>query len=277
MTTQVKERKKGQFLHYYYRGQEYDCARDMEPVEIPPAVPPGEPGGIQVVRKNQANMSENERERFKAAYVALIDSGFMSFHVDHHSNMTHRMHGTMSGPIAFQRFLPWHRVYLDRLGEALRQVDPDVFIPYWDWTDDPAIPDWLGDLTPTVILPNGNSINVTRSPGTSTPSLPTQQSIDSIMQETAFTPFTRKLEGVPFGAHNQVHVWVGGTMFFIPTAPADALFWLHHAEVDRLWAQWQDTHPNQTPSLAGADAILDPWPERFDEVLSIDQLGYRYA
>ncbi|MEM9220028.1 MAG: tyrosinase family protein [Cyanobacteria bacterium P01_F01_bin.150] len=31
-----------------------------------------------------------------------------------------------------------------------------------------------------------------------------------------------------------------GTMDSIPCSPYDPIFWLHHANVDRLWAQWQD-------------------------------------
>ncbi|MEL6453130.1 MAG: tyrosinase family protein [Cyanobacteria bacterium J06623_5] len=31
-----------------------------------------------------------------------------------------------------------------------------------------------------------------------------------------------------------------GTMDSIPCSPYDPIFWLHHSNVDRLWAQWQD-------------------------------------
>jgi tyrosinase len=52
--------------------------------------------------------------------------------------------------------------------------------------------------------------------------------------------------------HNRVHVWVGGafgdpkdeilgTMSGI-TAPNDPVFWLHHANIDRLWVEWQRRH-----------------------------------
>jgi tyrosinase len=42
-------------------------------------------------------------------------------------------------------------------------------------------------------------------------------------------------------------------------SPVDILFWLHHANIDRLWSQWQENHPNLHPSLNGNDAIMDPW------------------
>ena len=42
--------------------------------------------------------------------------------------------------------------------------------------------------------------------------------------------------------HNRVHTWVGGDM--MPgTSPNDPVFFLHHCNVDRLWAQWQAKHP----------------------------------
>jgi hypothetical protein len=44
--------------------------------------------------------------------------------------------------------------------------------------------------------------------------------------------FWQPLEAV----HGGVHVWVGGSMSTIPTAPADPIFWMHHANSDRLWA-----------------------------------------
>jgi Mg-chelatase subunit ChlD len=42
--------------------------------------------------------------------------------------------------------------------------------------------------------------------------------------------------------HNRVHVWVGGDMG-PGTSPNDPVFFLHHCNVDRLWALWQYAHP----------------------------------
>ncbi len=39
--------------------------------------------------------------------------------------------------------------------------------------------------------------------------------------------------------HDRVHVWVGGSMGDVFVSPKDPLFFLHHCNVDRLWAQWQ--------------------------------------
>lgn len=38
-------------------------------------------------------------------------------------------------------FLPWHREFLMQLEGALQNIDASVTIPYWDWTQDAALPD----------------------------------------------------------------------------------------------------------------------------------------
>jgi len=232
-----------------------------------------------ITRKNQASMSDEEKNRFKSAIESLIQSGFYTPHVNVHENMTHRMH-SMAGPIGTQRFLPWHRVYLARLEEALRQIDDRIFIPYWKWVDDRDIPDWLSNFTPTGITQrNGTSITITRAPGTLATNLPTRANMESVIARNDWTSFTSGIEAghdpLTLGAHNLVHVWVGGTMSSIPTAPADPLFWLHHAEIDRQWHIWQQNNSG-TPILSGANAILDPWPEDAANILDINDLRYTY-
>ena len=45
-------------------------------------------------------------------------------------------------------FLPWHRRFLLEFECALREVDPKVTVPYWDWTADntPAASLWADDF-----------------------------------------------------------------------------------------------------------------------------------
>jgi hypothetical protein len=50
--------------------------------------------------------------------------------------------------------------------------------------------------------------------------------------------------------HNKVHLWVGGDM--LPgTSPNDPVFFLHHCNVDRIWALWQDQHGDVYQPAAG--------------------------
>lgn len=54
---------------------------------------------------------------------------------------------------------------------------------------------------------------------------------------------TGRLEQTP---HNDVHVAIGGLMGDPDTAAGDPIFWLHHANIDRLWWLWQQQHGNAT-------------------------------
>jgi tyrosinase len=45
--------------------------------------------------------------------------------------------------------------------------------------------------------------------------------------------------------HNRLHRWVGGCMVYA-TSPNDPVFFLHHCNLDRIWAQWQAQNPTAT-------------------------------
>jgi tyrosinase len=52
---------------------------------------------------------------------------------------------------------------------------------------------------------------------------------------------------------------------------------MHHAEIDRIWAEWQVANTGQNPSLVGAAAIMDPWAENEVDTRDIAALGYGYV
>jgi hypothetical protein len=42
-------------------------------------------------------------------------------------------------------FLPWHRELVNRFEQLIREIDPQLSLHYWDWTQDPhAVPDGNG-------------------------------------------------------------------------------------------------------------------------------------
>ena len=65
--------------------------------------------------------------------------------------------------------------------------------------------------------------------------------------------------------HTRVQVWVGGQR--APgVAPNDPVFWLHHAYIDKLWADWQRRHPGSgyvpaagTPNVIDINDTMKPW------------------
>lgn len=197
-----------------------------------------------------------------------------------HRDMSHRMHGSM-GPVGRQRFLSWHRDYLLKLEKQMQAINPAAFIPYWRWSVNRAIPSWITNFLPTVVVPASGGIptvtvQVARSPHRPS-GLPTRAQIASLDANTglSYTQFTTLLEGY----HNVVHGWVGGVMNDITVSPSDPLFWMHHAEVDRIWSAWQANPANvgKVPVLAGADAVMDPWQETASQLQSINALGYSYT
>ena len=226
------------------------------------------------VRKRASAMTVAEQNRFKNVLTQLINAPgnpnsygkFVSFHTENHM-----MHPFM-GPVGVQRFLPWHRVYLLKLETMMQAIDPLCFIPYWKWTTDRAVPSWLATFKPTVKVV-GPDITVTRSPA-APPPIPTTAQINAVLSvSSSFTNFVLAIDP----PHGAVHVWCHGTMSNVPTASADPLFWLHHAMIDKIWADWQVSHPSLNPSLSGANRIMDPWPETAAQVKSIAALGYSYG
>jgi tyrosinase len=84
-----------------------------------------------------------------------------------------------------------------------------------------------------------------------------------------------------FGLHGNVHVLVGNSqnMGSVPWAASDPIFWLHHANIDRLWASWnkaglQNPHLSQTFSFA--DKSGKQITGNIADFLEISQLGYTY-
>ena len=102
-----------------------------------------------------------------------------------------------------------------------------------------------------------------------------------------------QVAGSPHVLHNVVHLWTGGMWTddagakhagsMIPnTSPADPVFFMHHANVDRLWSEWQSRHPGEgfPASAAGftPQTLMWPWFDRTIESMeSTELLGYSYA
>ncbi|KAI8779249.1 tyrosinase protein tyr-1 [Biomphalaria glabrata] len=171
-------------------------------------------------------------------------------------------------------FLGWHRVYLLVYETALRQVDPNICIPYWDSTRDNELPnpysssiwsnEYMGTPRGPVIagpfagwrLPNG--IQLTRNTGVDGQLL-SVTNVQNILsrrrqEEIVVSP------GVPFLYdlelnHGSVHVYVGGGMNNLNTAAFDPIFFLHHAYIDYIWELFRarirslGVNPNTYPQV----------------------------
>lgn len=238
-----------------------------------------------------------EQSAFKDAIRQLVEEGTYVALVQHHMDMSHNMHGSM-GETGLYRFLAWHRRYavefereLQRVDAILRPGAPEKLgIPYWRWED--PFPAWMNGFLPAKD-PNSGSSPPPRK-NAPPPSKANASDIGIIINqfgiqhtglpgENDYTRFTYGLEGwgrrpngTSLPAHNHGHSWVGGIMNNTSTSPTDPIFWLHHAEVDRLWHIWRQANSTPDPLLTGLDRIMDPWSESYDDLLDIAALGYAY-
>lgn len=196
-------------------------------------------------RKNLTRLTLAEKQAFTNAVRQLRINGQYEKYVTQHQGAMSHGHG---GPA----FFPWHREYLKRFEDELQTIDPSVYLPYWDWTVENLNPTgtasliWADDFMGGPGDPaNGfrvttgpfadwnlerRAFNVFQSPGGG-------GSIATFMASPNYATF----DGLE-GPHGGAHVWVGGFVGNASIAPRDPVFWLIHANVDRLWAEWTNTH-----------------------------------
>ncbi|KUI61173.1 Tyrosinase [Cytospora mali] len=60
------------------------------------------------------------------------------------------------------------------------------------------------------------------------------------------------------GIHGGGHFSIGGTNSDFFASAQDPSFYLHHSMLDRLWAMWQDDHPDLRYSYNGTSTFLNP-------------------
>lgn len=158
-------------------------------------------------------------------------------------------------------FLSWHRMYLHYLERILRSASgsDELTLPYWDYSrpDQRALPQPFR-LPPDVSNPLfvQERAPAANQGGTLPDSavdaegslLPTDFSTSSaggtsfggrrLAQPSHFASFPGTLERQP---HNVIHVLLGGPDGWMSDpdfAAQDPIFWLHHANIDRLWSRW---------------------------------------
>lgn len=177
-------------------------------------------------------------------------------------------------------FLPWHRWYLHYFEEIIRGVlnNKDFYLPYWNYAINAGsslqVPEKFKN-------PKSSLYEVIRGKGFKTPLGSGKQDVpmngagymlykninyrpaltadvyfvsDSGEPDLYFPPspewydygVTGRIETQP---HDNVHVGVGGLMGTVPTAARDPVFFVHHCQVDHLWASWQ-AYPGSTINFA---------------------------
>jgi tyrosinase len=189
-------------------------------------------------------------------------------------------------------FLPWHRKYILDFEQICRDLsgDSDFALPYWNWTSTRHIPApfWEGTLDSNRRIGRREEIpgrfvgrrvidRVLRQNdfelfGSTRPRNPRQTNTDPRWQQA---PGAKALlEATP---HDMVHVRVGGNMGDVPTSPLDPIFWLHHCNIDRLWAEWNGRGHGNTSNALWRNFTLRPFNTLVRDLQNITQLGYTYS
>jgi tyrosinase len=213
-------------------------------------------------------------------------------------------------------FLPWHRAYILTYERFIRELtkNNDFALPYWDWTTNPTMPEvflkpttpdgkknWLfvddrdfgqtwkrtwppGNPMPSNIVGPAVLQNILHSAdyeefGTSRPQ--NQNSLDpSWVLNRSGAQGT--LESLP---HNMVHNNIGGWM---PSAlsPRDPIFFMHHCNLDRLWALWNSLGNANSPDPLWNDMTFtnnfinldgSPYSPKVSDLFVPETLGYTYG
>ena len=197
-----------------------------------------------------------------------------------------------SNPEHYQQwyFLPWHRLMLAQFEGVIREVlhDEEFTLPYWNPVtgnpDDLIVPavfrkpgTSLYNGTRWFWVNGGERIDILYRDWLSLDALNEDFYIDSPTGSHGFNP---KLDTNP---HFLTHLAVGGDMADFATVGGDPLFYLHHANLDRIWESWNQlghTNPTDPKYLNRTFAYGDRSGKRVDLPVSaadrVAQLGYEY-
>ncbi|MDQ6791482.1 MAG: tyrosinase family protein [Candidatus Dormibacteraeota bacterium] len=258
---------------------------------------PQHPAGTVRHRLSVAKLNEQQLDGYRTAitqagqFTPGDNRGYQWFAGQHGIPGNFCQHHTQSEH-GRRFFLPWHRAYLYFFELALQDLVPDVTQPWWDWTYDDQNPIWIPEAYAVDGLPDGTpnplfrqTIDVrprragqpqatVRADGGPDPrAQPTQDDLETLLNESDFFTFSLQLEDI----HDGIHVAVGGTMANIAWAAYDPLFFAHHTMIDRLWSMWQDRHGAAGPTDDMLGEALPPWHMTVQQTLDVDTLGYTYS
>ncbi|KAJ1934147.1 hypothetical protein EC988_008898, partial [Linderina pennispora] len=185
--------------------------------------------------------------------------------------------------------------------QVLQRYNPSVAIPYWNALVDyqqPAASSVLGDdyfgkdgdagsecvtsgiasswsyklSTTTCLMRKFNGGNGTIN------SWYSPEYMTSLLQTTTdYADLRNKIEN---SLHGAVHLAINGAMSTM-YSPVDPVFWIHHSNIDRLYAQWQAVSPGErTFMYTGVDgdkkpvSPTDQMPSYSEPIYSVMRLGF---
>lgn len=195
-------------------------------------------------------------------------------------------------------FLPWHRLFVYYHEQIVRQLSgrADFALPYWNYTspdptkrgvvplafrlpDDPVF-STLYRPNRTTLANSGEPIHKDQPGDAMDISVPmAKANYSTIGSEQGFC------RAIDSGIHGRIHVLTGTStnMGSVPWAGRDPLFWVHHANIDRLWTSW-NRNGGKNPyyeewtyaSFVFADGNGQRVSRRLYGAFSTTNMGYTY-
>lgn|GEM_PF-684714 len=222
--------------------------------------------GVMVrIRKNANLLTAVERGRFLEALkkVNLTNNDYIDFVKTHSRDNNEIAISEIASRQAHKgsALLPWHRAFILHLERLLQAADPSVAIPYWKFDANAKNvfnPNFMGSNNPdsTVNMAKLSATNPIVSWTLQGEGVPTgiqrktpygDKGHPKVATETATlglgSPsfYFSSFKTMEASYHNPAH-GLSGTASWIKnqnTSPRDPLFFLLHANVDRMWAKWQ--------------------------------------
>ncbi|KAJ2371357.1 hypothetical protein H4S02_009587 [Coemansia sp. RSA 2611] len=171
-----------------------------------------------------------------------------------HDRLFSRVHGNTC-------FFPFHRRYILEYENIGRTYDPNFVVPYWDATQSARNPMADPLLSASALGTNGqggNNCLADGIQGNSQLTYPNQHCLRRVYDNNGSikqwyapevissyiqsdTSLARFREDIEYSLHGAVHLGMGGDMDS-GYAAQDFSFMVHHANLDRLWWDWQNTH-----------------------------------
>lgn len=250
------------------------------------------------VRRDVATLSQQDFQRFSSVVREMHRRGLMDGFGSMHDHISHQIHGN-------EQFFAWHRRFLRHFEMLMQEIDPDVVLPYWNWgttwqnpAGDPVLSAQFlgsngrqGDFCVMDgaqarwgrYYPNRNCLTRDYRYGPTTGSFWPMRAVRDVMNTArSHAQFRTRIEN---GAHGIVHLGLGGD-FETMYAPVDVLFFLHHAMIDKIWAEWQGRDPQRYKSVDGYDSFKMPvtanslmpfYGEEVGTALATNGPGYCYV
>jgi hypothetical protein len=170
-------------------------------------------------------------------------------------------------------FLIWHRLYIWHFEKIVRKLSgkKDFALPYWAYTDTDRVESnrtlhrkFRNSKSYLYESARFDSLNM------GFPITDAEVSrafhLNNLFDQKTYVGFGTTIDN---GIHGAMHDYIGGAedttklypnkitgtltpvglMGWVPTAAFDPVFWIHHSNIDRLWAQWTNSRNGQNVTL----------------------------